>query len=297
MEEKQSNETEISWQNKDITSKMMAAEFKGKTFSVYGLSLPDIVEVKPTNMPDIEANELRLDNLFYLADGSVAIVDYESEYRESNKLKYLSYIARVIKRIYNDYKEFKRLRIIVIYTADVVRGSTDPCLDLGGAQLILEEAFLSDFDPEKLWEELADCINNMDWSDEVLMKLVIYPLTLKGNEAKKKAVAKAVDLAEKIEDKERQVFALTGIYVFSDKLIQREDAERIRRLLNMTQVEQIYTEERMEAVRVAVEENEKKNLREKEEAVIRLLKAGNTAETVAFCMNMLLEDVKKLEKR
>lgn len=34
----------------------------------------------PTNIPSVRANELRLDNLFGLADGTVALVDYESEY-------------------------------------------------------------------------------------------------------------------------------------------------------------------------------------------------------------------------
>ena len=31
---------EIAYQNKDITSKVLAENFKGKTFRVYGLDLP-----------------------------------------------------------------------------------------------------------------------------------------------------------------------------------------------------------------------------------------------------------------
>ena len=69
---------EIAYQNKDITSKVLAENFKGKTFRVYGLDLPEIREVLPTNIPVVKANELRLDNLFELADHTVAIVDYES---------------------------------------------------------------------------------------------------------------------------------------------------------------------------------------------------------------------------
>ena len=44
----------------------MADEFKGKTFAVYGIDVPEIVDVRPTNLPAVEANELRLDNLFLL---------------------------------------------------------------------------------------------------------------------------------------------------------------------------------------------------------------------------------------
>ena len=65
---------EIAYQNKDITAKALADQFKGKTFSVYGIDVPEIVDVEPTNLPEVEANELRLDNLFRLKDGSFAIV-------------------------------------------------------------------------------------------------------------------------------------------------------------------------------------------------------------------------------
>lgn len=41
---------EIAYQNKDITSKFLAEHLKGKSFRVYGLDLPEIKEVRPTNM-------------------------------------------------------------------------------------------------------------------------------------------------------------------------------------------------------------------------------------------------------
>ena len=89
MGRRKEQDSKIAYQNKDIVSKLMAEEFKGKTFAVYGIDVPEIVEAKPTNLPAIEADELRLDNLFLLADGSYAIVDYESKYREKNCVDYL----------------------------------------------------------------------------------------------------------------------------------------------------------------------------------------------------------------
>ncbi len=58
------------------------------------------------------------------------------------------------------------------------------------------------------------------------MRLIVYPLTYKGSEARKKAVSEAVDLAEKITDERLLTEALSGILVFSDKVISQEDAER-----------------------------------------------------------------------
>ncbi|EOS42492.1 hypothetical protein C810_04354 [Lachnospiraceae bacterium A2] len=88
--------TEIAYQNKDITSKLLAENLKGKSFRVYGLDLPEIRHVLPTNIPTVKANELRLDNIFELADGTAAIVDYESAYSEGDKVKYSNFPHRLV---------------------------------------------------------------------------------------------------------------------------------------------------------------------------------------------------------
>ena len=88
----------IAYQNKDIAAKVMADTLLGKSLAPFGLPYLKIVEVLPTNLPAIESNELRLDNLFQLNDGSLALIDYESSFDRENFVKYLNYIARVIKR-------------------------------------------------------------------------------------------------------------------------------------------------------------------------------------------------------
>ena len=106
--------TKVAYQNKDISSKYFGERLKGKSLEVYGIKNSRIVGVRPTNLPVIEAKELRLDNLFEMEDGSLAIIDYESSYSEKNKVKYLGYVAQVSKRIYNEYGEFRPLRLIII---------------------------------------------------------------------------------------------------------------------------------------------------------------------------------------
>ncbi len=96
------NSSAIAYQNKDIVSKVMAEEFKGKTFAVYGIDVPKVKRADPTNLPMIAANELRLDNLFELVDGSYAIVDYESKYSPENMIKYIGYVARIIFGLHNE---------------------------------------------------------------------------------------------------------------------------------------------------------------------------------------------------
>lgn len=67
-------------------SKCLTELFPKATFDVYGVHTPRIKELLPTNLPRIKVDELRLDNFFLLEDDSYAIVDYESVYREKDKL-------------------------------------------------------------------------------------------------------------------------------------------------------------------------------------------------------------------
>ena len=299
MRKKKTN-NDIAYQNKDITSKILAEHFKGKSLKVYGIDLPRIRDAKPTNLPAIEANELRLDNLFEFEDDTLAIIDYESDYLEENKCKYLGYIARVTKRIFLENGCFKRLRIIIIYTSDVERGQTNPMLDLGDIKLKITEAFLSDFDPEKLEQELESEISKGNVNDETVMKLIIFPLTFRIDEAKKKAVGKAIDLAEMISDTPKQIFALTGLYTFTDKIIREEDASRIRRKIKMTKVEQIYTNERIAAVKEAekrvVKKAKEEAMKDKEESAIAFLRDGVSADKVAKNLKLSKKKVEELKK-
>ena len=263
-DERNVKETAIAYQNKDIASKVLAENFKNKSFSVYGIDIPKIVDVKPTELPAIEANELRLDDLFYLEDKSVAIVDYESRYSEESKIKYIGYLARVIKKIYNDEKRFRIIRLIIIYTADVERGTTISKVDMGCTGLELTEAFLSDIDSEEVRNRLSCKLENgISLDDEDLMKLVIYPLTFKGKRAKQKAISDAIDMAEMIQERDVERFVLSIMLTFADKVISRKDSDRIVRRIKMrSKVLQYFEDEKNEAVESAVEKMAEGLLRE-----------------------------------
>ena len=138
----------IAYQNKDITSKLLAENLRGKTFRVYGLDIPEVKAVLPTNIPAVRANELRLDNLFELADGTVALVDYESDYKEEDKVKYLNYLAGIADRYKRERKHCPMLRMVVIYTGDIERRQVSDEYDIGAVRMGLEPAFLSELDSE-----------------------------------------------------------------------------------------------------------------------------------------------------
>ncbi len=246
----------IVYQNKDILFKILGQTYKEKSFAAYGIDLPPIRELLPTDLPKIAANEKSIDNLFLLEDGTYAIVDYESVYKKANKIKYLNYIARIMEKYFKEDETFN-LRLIVIYTSDVQ--SAEPTLETDCFTLRTEQAFLSHIDGEAAFDEIQGKLQSgIPLADDDLMRLVILPLTVPGSEGKQEMLEKVVDLAEQITDEEQRIFTLSGVIVASDKFINREYLDQIRRRISMTQLGQLYEKEKIEYANQKVRENDLK---------------------------------------
>ena len=164
-------------------------------------------------------------------------------------------------------------------------------------------------------------------NDEELMQFIILPLSYRTKEEKQRKVRETVKLATKIQDKKQQIFTLAGILVFTDKVIDRETAGRIRRVIEMTQVAQIFEEEKRQALAVVEEEKRraveileeekrraveavieralkkeqeerKRKERETRQMVIRMIKKNYPAEEIAsFVPDYTKEDVEQLKRR
>lgn len=234
----------IAWQNKDILFKILGQTYKEKSFASYGIDLAPIREFLPTELPKISADERSIDSLFLLEDSTYVIVDYESEYKRANKIKYLNYITRVLEKYHKENRNFN-LRLVVIYTGDVQ--SAEPDFETGCLSLHTEQAFLSHIDGEGAFRAIREKLQSgMPLSDDDLMKLVILPLTISGPIGKQHMLERVVELAEQIPDEEQRVFTLSGVIVASDKFINRDYLEQLRRRINMTQLGRLYEKEKIE---------------------------------------------------
>ena len=311
---------EIAYQNKDITSKVLTENFKGKTFKVYGLNLPEIREARPTDIPAVKANELRMDDLFELEDDTVAILDYESDYDKNDKVKYLNYLTGVANRYQKEKKDCPVLRMVVIYTGDISRGQVSTEYHIGAVKLRIEAAFLSELDSDGIMERLQGRVERNEMlTDEELMEFIILPLSYRKKEEKEKRIRDTVGLAARIQDRGQQIFTLAGILAFTDKIIDRETANKIRRAIEMTQVAMIFEEEKQQAIeeerkraaaseRKAVEmerkkaadllESERKKAADSEKQVVKkMLKKGYSTEEIVYLIsNYSKKEVEELRK-
>lgn len=210
-----------------------------------------------------------IDNLFLLEDGTYAIVDYESVYKKSNKIKYLNYIARIMEKYYKEDKGFN-LRLIVVYTGDVE--SAEATLETDCFTLRTEQAFLSHIDGETTFLSIQEKLQSAPvLSDDDLMRLIILPLTVPGSEGKQKMLEKVVNLSDQIPDEEQRIFTLSGVIVASDKFIDRSYLEQIRRRIDMTQLGQMYEKEKIEYANQKAKETA---IRERNEIAKSMLSEG-----------------------
>lgn len=238
----------------------------------------------------------------------MALVDYESDYDQADKVKYLNYITRTVKRCFEEGStraaEVPKIRMIVIYTADIKPEKTQAIFDVGCLQLQTEEAFLSIIDSEKTEIQLEEKIKNgKPLTEEEQMKFIILPLTYQGKEEKQKCIQRCFALAREVEDVKVQTFILSGMLVFSDKVVTREDSKRIREWIMLTKVGQLFEEEKLEYAKKAVEEAvlevrkeaEEATEKEKRNTAAKLLKKGfSTAEILEVIEGMTAEEVEKL---
>ncbi len=243
----------IAYQNKDIASKVFAEKFRDISLNVYGVKLPRIVKVLPTNLPEISANELRIDNLFLLEDGRIAIIDYESEYKQHNHLKYIGYIYRVLERYYGEGVTDLRIVMIVIYTADVTRAKVSESLNAGAFILNEEAVFLSELPSDEIKARLEAKVKaEAELDEEEIMEFIILPLSYKKKQ-QKEAIKNAITMAKKIKNEETMVFVLAGILVFSDKIIDEELSKKTKEWIAMTKVGRLFEEEAQQREQIAAQ--------------------------------------------
>lgn len=291
---------EVAYQNKDIVSKILGDGMKEKSFSVYGIPMSKVKEVLPVNLPAIEANEMATDNLFKLEDSSYAVIDYESTFSEKSKIKYVNHIARIVKK----YGSNIRLRMIVLCTSGIRH--INAVLDVGCLRLTVEPGYLSSINAEIILKTVRERIENKEkLSDPEVMQLIILPLTEEKKEKQKVVLEEAVNLAKNIQDEEQQLFVLSGIITFSDKIIEPEFARQVEEWIRMTKVGRLFEEEKQQAVAAVMDlleqeraiteqERAKKNQESLKVVSLKLLLKGSSPQEVSKATGLSLEEVKEL---
>ncbi len=187
-------------------------------------------------------------------------------------------MAGIASRYQKEKKDCPVLRMIVIYTGDIMRGQVSCEYNIGAARLKVEPAFLSELDAEGIFLRLKEKVENgLRLTDEELMEFIILPLSYREKVEKEQKVREVVELAVQVHDKAQQAFTLAGILAFTDKVIDGVTANKIRRAIEMTQVARIFEEEKQQALAQALTQASGN-------VVVRMIKMNYPAEEIVSIM-------------
>ena len=177
----------------------------------------------------------------------------------------------------------------MIFTADVEPDQVETELDIQGVMIRIVPAYLSQINGDSLTKEISDRIDRGEQlTDEELLSLILLPLSYKTTEKKQEKIKEAVDLSMKITDDEVKNFALSGILVFSDKVIDDNTKNYVRRMIAMTKIGQMFEQEKIEAVEAAKRED-------KIEFAMNMINANKYShEEISSLTGLTLDEVKEL---
>ncbi len=137
------------------------------------------------------ANELKINNVFLLEDNTIAVIDYESDYKKRNKYKYVRYINHVSEHYGRQWKKDVAVHMIVIYTADVERSETSDLMDAGSLKLETQFVFLSEMDSVETIAEILSMIE-----EEVLEIQEKFPCQSERHKISRICVVKSANAME-----------------------------------------------------------------------------------------------------
>ena len=158
--------------------------------------------------------------------------------------------------------------MLVIYSANVKEDTLQNTLDFGAVKLTIESIILKDMDTLGILNDLTNKVeNNLPLTDKDKMRLIILPLTCEDEDIRYDVLDKVSDLISKISDDETKNVIISCIIAFTDKYIKKEQLQKLKGMIRMTQIEQMYVDEANERLRKAIAETTEKVTREVTEKV------------------------------
>ena len=287
---------DITYKNKDVLFKVLDQNYKNKSLSAYGLDIPRIKRMLPSNYPSVSATEIYADNPFLLEDDSLYLQEYESTVESEDGLKYTRYICSAVEQLRKEGIKVKNVIIGVIYTGDII--SAPDVYDLGALRVQFKQVFLSRFDSNALYADLKSKIESgATLSDEDLLRLIVLPLTQPDKNRKQRLTEDSVALAKQIKDEQQQVFSIAGILVATNKFIDCEYSNQIKEWIRMTKVARLFEEEKIEAViKARKEAREEAQEKVKLEIALNMLQIGDDYLKVMQCTGVTREEIDRLQK-
>ena len=191
----------------------------------------------------------------------------------------------------------KKLKILVIYTADV--SQAQEVYDLGGVVIQVEASYLIHQNTKEIYGRLKEKVSGGEELNVTeRMELMILPLTIKGKKEKQEYIQKAIELAKKMEDRRQGAQVIAGILTFTDKVLDPAYAKQVKGEIKMNLVSQMIFQDGFDS---GVEQGMNQGITQGSEKkliqlVCRKLRKKKPPETISEELEEELEVIQKICK-
>lgn len=208
--------------------------FKDNAISFFGIDTK-IIAPAETEIKNVDIKTNFTDCLFYTEDGNYLHFEFQTTDKREDLKRFLYYDASLF------YKDKRKVRTIVIYSADIENVET--YIDAGTIKYAIEAFYMKDLDGDEKLAYLKQKIsNNEHLTGKDILTLSFIPL-MRGNENRSKRTIDSIELAESIPNNKEKLQCLTILYALFEKFGDEESRERFREVFKMTEIGKMIMEE------------------------------------------------------
>jgi predicted transposase/invertase (TIGR01784 family) len=211
--------------------------FKDNAVKFFGIDTK-IISAAETEIKNIEIKTNYTDYLFYAEDGSYLHFEFQTTNKKDDIKRFLYYDASLY------YKEKRKVRTIVIYSADIENVETQ--IDAGTIKYNIEAFYMKNINGDEKLEYLRNKIMKGDTlTGHDILTLTLVPL-MGGKKSRSKRTLESIELADKMPESSEKLQCLTLLYALFDKFGDEMSKRKFREVVSMTEIGRMIMEEGIE---------------------------------------------------
>lgn len=208
--------------------------FKDNAVKFFGIDTK-ILAPAETEIKNVDIKTNYTDYLFYTEDGGYLHFEFQTTDKRDDIKRFLYYDASLF------YKEKRRVKTIVVYSADIENVET--FIDAGTIKYEIEAFYMKNLDGDEKLKYLKDKIKRKEsLTGEDIVILSFIPL-MKGKESRSQRTLDSIELAGKIPEGNDKLQCLSLLYALFDKFGDEVSKIKFKEVISMTEIGKMLKED------------------------------------------------------
>lgn len=218
----------------DTVMKKAMEFFKDNAVKFFGINTKVIAPAE-TEIKSIDIKNNSIDYLFHTDNGELLHFEFQTTDKKDDLKRFLYYDASLY------YRDSKRVRTMVIYSADIEEVETE--LDVGTIKYSIEAFYMKNLDGDRKLEYLKSKIDNKEHlTDEDILNLSFIPL-MKTKLSKSERALESIELANKIPESNEKLKCMSLLYALFEKFGDNISKKRFMEVFTMTEIGRMIRED------------------------------------------------------